>query len=116
MSSNLQLCMEKLKIISKIRDVRLRKRILSEIADDCLYKALHEIAINTVNRKVPLSRPAKISLRKYKSHIQSLTRDTNNKKQRKRLVVQSGGFLPILIPAVASVLGSVLSAVINKRK
>ena len=98
-----------MKIISKIRDAQLRKRILSEIADDCLYKALHEIAVNTVKRNVPLSRPAKISLRKYKLHIQNLARKTKNKKLRKRLVIQSGGFLPILIPAVASILGALLN-------
>jgi len=101
--------MEKLKIISKIRDSQLRKRVLSEIADDCLYKALHEIAVNTVKRNVPLSRPAKISLRKYKFHIQNLARKTKDRKQRKSLVVQSGGFLPILIPAVAAILGSLIN-------
>jgi hypothetical protein len=106
--------MEKLKIISKIKDSRLRKKILSELADDCIYKALHEIAINTVNKKVPLSTDVKKSLKKYKSHIQELTKRTSNRSKRKRLVVQSGGFLPLLIPAVASVLGSVLSAVIKK--
>ena len=113
MSSNLRMCMEKLKIIAKIRDSRLRKKILSEIADQCLYKALNEIAVNTVSRKVPLNRATKISLRKYKTHINSLARKTSNRRLQKKLVVQSGGFLPVLIPAITSILGSILSTAIN---
>jgi hypothetical protein len=115
MSNNLQLCMEKLKIISKIKDPRLRKKILIEIADDCLYKALNEIAVNTISKKVPLNRATKTKLRKYKTHIKALASKTKNKRLQKKLVVQSGGFLPLLVPAVASILGSVLSAAINRR-
>ena len=107
--------MEKLKIIAKIRDSRLRKKILSEIADQCLYKALNEIAVNTVSSRVPLNRHTKINLRKYKTHLNALANKTTDRRLQKKLVVQSGGFLPILIPAIASVLGTVLTQVKRKK-
>ena len=103
--------MGKLKIIARIRDLRMRKKILSEIADKCLYKALNEIAVNTVSKKVPLNRATKIKLRKYKTQIKALTRRTKSRRSQKKLVIQSGGFLPILIPAVASILGSIISSI-----
>ena len=108
MSTNLKNCIEKLKIVSKIKDQALRKKVLAEIADPCLYKALKEIAINTVAKKVPLSKPTKKRLEKFEKQILALTKNTNSNKQRKNLIVQSGGFLPILVPAILSVLTTLL--------
>ena len=56
MTNNLNNCIEKLLIISKIKDPNLRKKVLVEVSDDCLYKALKEIAINTVGNKVHLQK------------------------------------------------------------
>jgi hypothetical protein len=80
-----------------------------ELNDDCLYKALNEIAVNTVNKKVPLSQKQKTSLKKYKIDIEKLSCYTKNSAKRKKLVCQSGGFLPILIPTIASVLTTLLT-------
>ena len=110
MSLNLRKCMEKLKMIASIKDANLRKKVLSSTTDDCLYKALNEIAINIVARKVPLTSKQKKNLRKYQFKIKKLTCKTKNKKKRKQLVVQSGGFLPLLIPAVASVITSLIAS------
>jgi len=110
MSVNLRKCMNKLKMIASIKDEKTRKNVLSKISDDCLYKALHEIAVNTVAQKVPLSAKLKKSLRKHKIKIKKLSCKTNNKKKRKKLVIQSGGFLPILIPAVASIITSLIAS------
>lgn len=108
MSTNLQNCIEKLKIVSKIKDQTLRKKVLAEIADPCLYKALKEIAVNTVAKKVPLSKTTKNRLEKFEKQILDLTKNTNSSKQRKKLIVQAGGFLPILIPSILSVLTTLL--------
>ena len=89
-----------------------RKRILSELGKEPkLYKALNEIAHNTLQGIVELDSDQK---RRIKPHINTLTQlcDAQNKtcaKKRKRLVIQSGGFLPILIPAITAVLSNLIS-------
>jgi hypothetical protein len=70
---------------------------------------MNEIATNTVNKKLPLSLNQKKSLRRYKTNIQKLSCFTKNKTKRKKQLVQSGGFLPFIIPAVASVLTTLLT-------
>ena len=114
MSRNLKNCMHKLKVISQIKDSKIRKKVLTSMADDCLYKALNEIAINTVNKKVPLSIGQKKKLRKYRIKIQKLAIPTSNRKKRKQLVIQSGGFLQFLIPAVAAILPEIIRAIVKR--
>ena len=74
-----------------------------------MYQALHEIAVNTVKGKIPLSGNQKRRLFRYMNKIKALSKQTKDNKKRRRQVVQSGGFLPILIPAVASILTSLLT-------
>jgi hypothetical protein len=114
MSRNLKHCMSKLKIIAQIKDPNLRKKVLLNLGDDCLYKALNEIAINTVKNKVPLTLKLKKKLRPYKSKIQKLACYTKDRRNKKRLIVQSGGFLPLLLPAVVTALGGILPEIIKK--
>jgi hypothetical protein len=108
MSQNLQSCINKLKVISVIKNEKTRKKVLQDLFDNCLYEALNEIATNTVNQKVPLSLKQKQSLRRHKLKLQKLAHFTKNKTKRKKLTIQSGGYLQFIIPAVASVLTSFL--------
>lgn len=109
MSQNLKKCMNKLVLISKIKNPEVRKKVLLELYDECLYKALHEVAINTTSKKIPLSKKDKIQLRKHKVKIQNLACYTKNKRKQKQLVSQSGGFLQFLIPTVASLITSLIA-------
>jgi hypothetical protein len=109
MSSNLRNCIQKLIIISKIKNQSLRKKVLLNLYDECLYKALYEVAVNTVSKNVPLKKKDKLLLRKHKLKIQKLACFTRNKQKRKSLISQSGGFLPILIPTIASILTSLIT-------
>ncbi len=70
---------------------------------------MNEIAVNTVKQKVNLSKVQKKALKKYKIDIEKLSCYTKNSSKRKKLVGQSGGFLPILIPTVASILTTLLA-------
>ena len=108
MSSNLKNCLEKLKIVAKIKNPDLRKKVLLHIADKCLYKALNEIAVNTVSRKIPFSKNTKQHLRKHAIHIEKLAKGTSNSRKQRQLVVQSGGFLPYIIPAVLGILSALI--------
>ena len=109
MSKNLKNCYEKLKFIASVKDHALRRKLLNSLSDECLYKALNEIAVNVVNGKVTFNSATQRKLKKFKEKIKRLSVKTNNKKTMKSLVRQSGGFLPILIPAIASVVSTLLA-------
>jgi hypothetical protein len=113
-SNNLKSCIEKLNFIASIKDPIKRKKVLLNLNDECLYKALREIAYNTVIKKVHLSPKNKKELQRHKLKIQKLACFTKNKIQRKKLVVQSGGFLPLLMPLIVSTLASVAGEIIPK--
>jgi hypothetical protein len=110
-SESLKLTLPLLKILSRLSK-RTRLLILKEIGgDQHLFNALHEIAHNTLNRRVKLEKSQIKKLRPYKRILEELC-DQNSrkcKKKRKKLVQQGSGFLPILIPAIVSVLSSILS-------
>ena len=98
-----------LKVIAKLSNAN-RKKVLSEVGgDEILYKALREIAHNTIKGNVKLNKYQKAKLKPYSRTLEELCTSTKCLKRRKKLVVQSGGFLPILIPAVASLIASLVA-------
>ena len=100
MSPNLRKCLRELVLISRVKDARIRNTLLKQIScDQAIYKALHEIAYNTVQRKLKLKPAQKKKLRPYKGYIKKLACYTKKKKEQRQLV-QKGGFLLPLIPAV----------------
>lgn len=108
MSENLRKCFPKLETISVIKSTKMRNKVLQDICDDCMYKAFHEIAINLFNKNIKLSATQKKKLCKSKKLLLKLSKKTSNKKERKKLVSQSGGFLPVLIPTLAAILTSLI--------
>jgi len=111
MSSNLKTCLSQLEFIASIKDSKLRGKILDHIRKNKnIYKALREIAVNTVNGKIKLKPKDKLKLRSYKSAIIKLTKKKNSSASRRKLIIQSGGFLPVLIPLVTAILSEVINA------
>lgn len=108
MSKILNNCFPKLNFIAKIKDPKLRKKLLASLADNCLFQALHEIAVNTVKGTVPLNKSQKRRLAKHKNVINKLAKIQSSKKRKLILIKQSGGFLPIILPAIATVLSTLL--------
>jgi hypothetical protein len=109
MSQNLKNCIKELQVAMKYKDKPTRHAILKFLSNKkCVYKALREISMNIVNKQIPLN---KRQLRLLNPHVKTIKRlksGTKNKHIRRRLVTQSGGFLPWLIPIVGSVLSSIL--------
>lgn len=109
MSSNLKNQMHQLHFISKLKNKKLRTDILKEKSgEDNLFKSLKEIIINLMKKNFPISQKNKKSLKKYKNIFRLYLNSKINKRKRKQLVSQSGGFLPTLIPIVASAIASIL--------
>ena len=80
-------------------------------ADETVYKALSEIATNQKKGNIKLDNKQTKKLNRHSKTLKNLCckKDKLSLKKRKKLVVQSGGFLPILIPTVAAILGSILN-------
>lgn len=109
MSKNLQNCLKELYLIANIKKLRVRQEVLKDISDnECIYNALKEIAVNTVNRKIKLNPKQRRKLQKSAFIINEFSKSQKSRKKKRKLVVQTGGALPILIPAVIALLTNLI--------
>lgn len=104
MSQFIQQHLPLLEAVMRIKDVNERKQVLQILLRDRkLKKVIREIALNVVEGNVPLTANEKRMLQKYKSTIWKL----KAKHSVRRVVNQDGeGFLSILLPIIASLIGS----------
>jgi len=79
-------------------------------ADPKLVRCICECALNILRGNVPLKHPYKQRLRRYATILRRLADKNNSWRCKKRLIVQRGGFLPLLL---APILGTVLSHLIG---
>ena len=110
-SSNLKYHFPTLKMLASMNK-KVRKAVLKhKIHDDTFYKALRELAKNTVKRHVPLNKNHKKKLKREKKLILALNQKGNKRFKRRKLVLQSGHglFLPVVVPIVASLVGELIS-------
>ena len=110
MSHNLRQCMQDFLLIKKYPKSK-RDAILSHLAHkECIWKALREISHNIIKKNIKLTKAQKIKLNRYAKTIKGISKGTKNKKRRRRLIQQSGGFIGWLAPVVAAVLPSIIDA------
>lgn len=110
MSINIEDYLNLLKIASMIKSKKLRTAFLHDQykADPLLYKAIKEVMLNIVNKNVKLTDKEKKQLARYKHDILNIVKD-KSVSRRKKYITQSGGYLPIIIPAVVSLLTSLIN-------
>lgn len=90
-----------------------QKRALLKTANNGQLESLCEICLNVLKGNIPVN---KYKLKKYKNTLRTLAKKSfSMQKKRKLLLNQSGGFLPVIAPAILSALGSILSSVISKK-
>ena len=87
------------------RDALLRK------ADTKLIRHICECALNVLHGNVPLKPVHKKRLRKHAHILRKLSNPGGHLARKKKLIVQSGGFLPALL---APIIGTVLASLIAK--
>ena len=104
MSQNLRNCLKDLEFVSKIKCNKTQKNLLKYMSKSPKYYiALREIAINVIKGNVETDKKTKNRLRKSKKVICDLVKTKNCLAKRKKLVVQSGGWL-WLVPLISSVI------------
>jgi hypothetical protein len=101
-----------LKELAKTKS-RYRKDILKK-ADPNLILAICESIYNLLEGRVKLNSSQKELLNKDKFILRKLIQKTKISDKRK-LLLQKGGFLPILLPAVLTTLASVVSSFISNK-
>ncbi len=117
MSYSVRRTLDFLKMLSKIKSVNKRNAILKEISGDkVLFDSLSELAHNLLKGNIPLKKPQLQKLKRHNKLLKALDCPKTRKclSKRKKLIEQSGGFLPILIPAAAAALGHLSGAIIKK--
>lgn len=108
-SDDLKDCLPIMELLMKIKRPKLRQDFLCDQfkQNPKIYKAVHEIVTNLVHKNIPLDTSTKQRLRRHKRNIVDLVHDKNKKRHRTHLI-QSGGYLHYIIPAVLSLLSTLL--------
>ena len=104
---------QQLKQIELIRvcPQKLRKNLLKKLPNTA-HKAISECALNVLKGNIPLSTHQKKCLKKHKTILRKIGDKKTTLFKKKKLIIQQGGFLNILIPAVAALLPSIINGVV----
>lgn len=114
-SKNLKTCLRELKLLVSIKDKKARSIVLKKLSKkSCIYDALREIAVNIMNKNLPLNKSQLRKLGPHAKTIKGLACGVKQVSKRQKLVQQTGGFLPLLIPIVTSIAGAAVSKLIDK--
>ncbi len=105
MSDRVKKYIPRLKLLSKASP-HMRKAILAN-CDKGTMQCICECAKNVLKGNVPINREQMQKLRRHKKSLRELVRKKTS-LQKKRRIVQTGGFIGAIIAPVLSALGSVL--------
>ena len=91
---------------------RRRQSLLEGATKDEIH-CLTEIAFNIVKGNFPLDNESLRKLTKHKQAVRKLSKTRGSHKKKKQFLKQKGGFLPLLLAPVLSILGTVAGGCIN---
>lgn len=102
-------CLPALERIARSRSQKRRVELLKE-AKNCIFFAISEICLNVLNGNIRLSKYRMRKLEPYKNSVRKIALKSTTLPARKKLIIQSGGFLPsLLIPSI-SVLAEIIAS------
>lgn len=84
----------------------IKKRILEKASPE-LIRCICDCAHNVLQGNVPISEAHKRKLKKHKNSLRKLV-DSKVSLKKKRKISQTGGFLSLLLSALAPVLGGIV--------
>lgn len=102
-------------LLKKLINARGTKR--NEVirdADLCFVKILCECALNVLKGRVPLTKTQLKRLRPHANTLVKLSDKKTSQKEQRDILRKKGGFLPIILPALISTLGSMAGDTISK--
>lgn len=102
-------------LIALAKGDRALQRHILRYSSDKLIRLLAQIASNVLLGNIPLTQSQFRQVSRYKSILYKLRKPgTSIKHKRQLLVNQTGGFLSIILPLVASAIGGLVSSVLGK--
>lgn len=93
-------------------DKKTQKQLL-KVLDDRVIRILAQIAQNVISGNIPLDKKQVKRLKRYKSTLRGLRDFKRTAVRRDILLNQTGGFLPFLIPIIASAVGGLIGKVLK---
>lgn len=97
-------------LICRIKSRQKRDQVLKEFCQDPVFcSVVRQIAKNTLFKEsiLPIKKSHIKRLKKHSHIIKGLAR---KKKGYRKLAVQSGGFLPIVIPLITSIIAEIIKS------
>lgn len=90
---------------SLIKSTPQKRKLLIKAATPDQLRSVFEATLNVANRNVPIRSNSLSKLRKYKSAINRVAFSKAHKTKRK-ILIQNGGFLPVLLSTVLGYLAN----------
>ena len=94
-----------LSLLGKTKNKQKRKQLL-DIANNEQIKAIQECAQNVLEGHIPLAKKDVKRLSKHKNILRTVRGAKLNNEQRRKLMMQNGGFLNVLLPIATTVLSA----------
>ena len=94
-------------------DTKLRKAIIDACDKDLVY-CICECIQNVLKANVPVPLKTVERLKPYKNTMFKVVNKRINVRQKKKLLNQNGGFLPILLAPLLGIIGTLVGDVIAK--
>ena len=93
---------------------KLRNSIILNSDNDFILTII-ECVLNIMNGNVNLNDENFKILKPYNKTLKKLIKKKISLNNKRKIIVQKGGFLQFLIPAIISAVGSIASAIITKQ-
>ena len=106
-------CSKELNQISKTENSKIRNNLI-KVARDCVIDAISEIAKNCLYGNIPLKTCDFNKLKKFQNILRRLSKKSRV-HQRKKILIQKGGFLNLLIPPALTLIASIVGDLIKKK-
>ena len=120
MSNNLRKCMKTMHFYCCAGNRKVKKTLLEQMAKhECFFEALYEIVNNIHLRNIDLGKLApaqKLKLKKYVPIMCKIHEHPKSKAIRRKIVIQSGGWLPLILPVVTTAVGELINYAISKAR
>lgn len=96
--------------VLKSNPIKRKKLIKTSSIDN--INALSEIALNTLKGNLKLT-PLEIKkLKRHRKHIRKIAKRSISAKQKRNILIQKGGFLPLLLTPFLAAVGSIAGSAI----
>ena len=112
--ANILDCLEELNGLVKEKSIEKRKKLLS-VVKNCVIDAISEISLNCLKKNFPLKESTHKRLFPYRESLRKISNRRSSNKIRRKILIQKGGFLPLLIEPAISFIAAIVGEYLAKK-